>query len=82
MLRKQLSVSPIGKDVKPTDDLCSRSNIKSISEFMVVTWDSGSETNVLIKVHAAQKWCRVIFTALALSSRATQDPQSPGEVAH
>lgn len=39
------------------DDLSSRSNSKSVSEFMVLTWYSGSEISVLLKVHAAcGKW--------------------------
>lgn len=48
------------------NDLFSRSNIKTLSEFIVVTWYSGSEIGVPLKVHAVcGKQFTVIPTALA-----------------
>lgn len=43
------------------DDLFSRSYIKTISEFIAVTWYSGSEISVLLKVHVV---CGKQFTAI------------------
>ena len=50
------------------NDLSSSSNIKFISESMMVTWYFGYEIVVLLRIPAAHgKWCAVIPAVLALS---------------
>lgn len=52
------------------NDLSSRSDIKFISEFMMVTWYFGYETGVLLRSPAAHgRWCTVIPPVLALSCK-------------
>lgn len=63
-------VSLTDKDTKAMNEMSSRSNSKSILEFMMVTWYFGYETGALPETCAAHgKWCMVISTALALSCK-------------